>query len=162
MQTISLTAIAGKLANAFAASTAIASYCVAAYSSGPHIFVGINGKNPPTENDCPYILVLPNQKTEGPQLEEHIYSLTIGWGIKDDTTTVTTATATAVTITTLDALTAADAIGQLLYAACESAGAYPPSQISYQLEGIEFYPQVVGRMELEIRVTPCMGGSLAY
>lgn len=156
MQTISLSGMCSKIATALAASTAITSYCTTAYGSAPSIYVGINGKNPPNDTNCPFIVVMPGQKTEGPQIEEHVYQIMIGWGI------VNTSATTSGKIITQTGLTQADAIGQLIYAALENAGSYPPSQISYVLEGLEFYPQFVGRLEAEIRVTPALGGTLAY
>lgn len=156
IQTLSLTAMAAKMANALATSTAINAFCASYFATTPNIYVGYNGKKPPTDQNCPYIVIRPDQKTEGLQVDEQVYNFTVGFAVLSEATT------TSGKIATQTGMTLCDQLGQLIYACIASAGNYPVYQVGYILEPREFWPQSIGQMDIEIRAAIAIGGDLSY
>lgn len=156
IQTLALSTIAGAWRDALAADEGIRSWCLEHYGKALRIFVGINHKRPPTEADCPYIVIRPGVKEEG-ELDEFTYVISVGWAIRNEHVTESDG------VIEQDGIAESDELGQLVYGVLVDLS--PPSPVTkcvYELEPTEFWPQFVGQMELEISITPTIGGSITY
>jgi hypothetical protein len=156
IQTLSLTAMAAKMANALATSTAINAFCASYFATTPNIYVGYNGKKPPSEKNCPYIVIVPDQKNEGLQVDEQTYMFSVGFAVLSDAVT------TSGKITTQTGMSLCEQFGQLIYSALATAGNYPVYQAGYVFELQAYWPQAIGQMDIEIRAAIAMGGDLSY
>jgi hypothetical protein len=157
VSTLKLSDIMGKWLDALKTSAAIQNYCTAKYGQAPKIYVGINGKNPPAASDCPMIVLYPGAKSEGLELQEYIYKLTVGWTILQDAATTTD------NITEYLGVVECDELGQLIY--LELAGLStnnPISVVNYSIEPVAYYPRFPGRMDITLKVTPVNGYSINY
>lgn len=156
IQTLPLSTIVQAWRDALAASAEINDYCLAHYGRIPKIFIGISRKAPPTESDCPYIVIRPGTKEEG-EIGEFTYVISVGWAIKNENQTELGS------VVEQDGVFECDALGQMIYEAlAEVSPSNPITRSRYEIEPIEFYPQFVGQMELEISITPAIGGSIDY
>jgi len=146
---MTLTSVVTAITNKIVASTAIPAWCTTNSFSALKIFVGLNGKNPPDETDCPYVIVYPSLWTEGEREGEWTWIVVVAWSVYKDSSTV------AGNVTTLPGIGLTDALGELLWAevkaACNGLG-FPASRADYDIEAFEFYPQFPGRMSVAIRV----------
>lgn len=146
---MTLMSVVNAITTKLSASTAIGTWCTTNSFSALKIFVGLNGKNPPDETDCPYALVYPSLWTEGEREGEWTWIVVVAWSVFKEGST------TAGQVTTLTGLGLTDALGELIWtevkAACNGLG-YPCSRADYDLEAYEFYPQFPGRMSVAIRV----------
>lgn len=156
IQTLSLSTIVRAWRDLLAANATISDYCLARYGRTPRLYVGINAKKPPTEADCPYIVIRPGVKEEG-ELEEFTYAISVGWAIKNENQTTND------NVIEQNGVYECDDLGQLIYQALAEASANSPvTRSQYEIEPIEFWPQFVGQMELETTITPAIGGSITY
>lgn len=154
---LNLSSIIYKWRDALQASASIQTYCTAKYSKKPKIFIGINGQNPPEEADCPMIILYPGAKSEGLELQEYTYKLTVGWTVFQE------AVPTNNGITEYLGIVESDDLGQLIY--LELAGLStdnPISVVNYSLEPISYYPHFHGRMDITLKITPVNGYNIHY
>jgi hypothetical protein len=122
-----------------------------------YIYVGINGKNPPADSDCPLIILYPGAKSEGLELEEYSYKLTVGWAIVQEASTTTD------NITEYSGVAECDDLGQLIYLElAELSAENPISEVHYSIEPVAYYPRFPGRMDITLKVTPVNGYSIEY
>lgn len=156
IQTLPLSTIVRKWRDLLVASDEIRAFCVEHYGKPAKVYVGVNAKRPPTEADCPYIVIRPGVKEEG-ELPEFTYVLSVGWVVRNDEATETAATVEQ------DGVYECDELGQLIYGClAEASDSSPVTQVRYEIEPIDFAPQFVGEMQLEIAVTPTIGGAITY
>lgn len=157
ISTLKLSDIISKWRDALQTSTTIQNYCTSKYNQRPKIYVGINGKNPPTDTDCPLIILYPGAKSEGLELKEYAYKLTVGWTIFQ------TAVTTTDNLTEYSGVTECDELGQLIYLELAGLSADNPiSAVNYSIEPIAYYPRFPGRMDITIKITPVNGYSIDY
>ena len=157
MQTIPLMDIAMKQAEALRSSEAIRDFCLAKYGKLPTIIVGYNEKRKPGREDCPAILILRMGKIEGEDSREFRYFTLVGWMIINDQETEENG------IRVLEGLRDGDALGHLIYETlCHLSPNYPVSESHYEIEGFEFFPLIVGEMQLNISVPRTMGIKIQY
>lgn len=146
---MTLMSVVNAIKTKLAASTAIASWCTTNSFSALKIFVGLNGKNPPTETDCPYVIVYPSLWTEGERESEWSWIIVVAWSVYNEAST------TAGQVETLTGIGQCDALGELIWAevkaACIGLG-FPASRADYDIEAYEFFPQFPGRMSVVLRV----------
>lgn len=155
VQTLPLTAIAAAWSRALAGSAPIVSFC-SRYERQLQVFVGVNRKRPPTDADCPYIVIRPGAKEEG-EVDPFRYVISVGWAIKNEAETQFEG------VVEQAGITECDQLGQLIYAElADLSPSSPVTRCNYELEAIEFWPQFVGDMELEISITPTIGGAITY
>lgn len=146
---MTLMSVVNAIKTKIAASTAIATWCATNGFSALKIFVGLNGKNPPDETDCPYVVVYPSLWTEGEREGEWTWIVVVAWSVFKEGSTVSGQ------VSTLDGLGLTDALGELLWTECKAACnglGFPASRADYDIEAYEFYPQFPGRMSVAIRV----------
>lgn len=206
-KTLPLATIITAWAQALVRSAEINAFCLLQYRRTPTIFVGINKKKPPTEDDCPYIVIRPGAKEEG-ELDAYSYVISVGWAIKNenetrisednfeaawdevlkkdgdfliglegdplgqiynsgarviDTAFDTTHEIHAYNTLIQDGIYESDALGQKIYECLFDLSPHSPITLChYELESIEFGPQFVGDMMLEIQITPTIGGQINY
>ncbi|HWR44573.1 hypothetical protein [Sporomusa sp.] len=155
--TLKLSDIISKWRDTLQASQPISNFCTTHYNKVPNIFVGINGKTPPTADNCPMIILYPGAKSEGLELQEYTYKLTIGWTILQNAVTVTN------NITELSGIAECDGLGQLIY--LELAQLSPDNPISvlnYDIEPVAYFPRFPGRMDLTVKIAPVNGYSINF
>jgi hypothetical protein len=157
VSTLKLSDIISKWRDAMQASASIQNYCTAKYGQAPKIYLGINGKNPPAASDCPIIVLYPGAKSEGLELQEYTYKLTVGWTILQDAATTTG------NITEYLGVAECDELGQLIYLAlAELSADNPISVVNYSIEPVAYYPRFPGRMDITLKVTPVNGYNINY
>lgn len=157
VSTLKLSDITSKWRDALQASTSIQNYCIAKYNRVPQIYVGFNGKKMPTDTDCPLIILYPGAKSEGLELKEYNYKLTVGWTILQVAATTTG------NITEYSGVVECDELGQLIY--LELAGLStdnPISEVNYSIEPVAYYPRFPGSMDITIKITPVNGYKIDY
>ena len=157
ISTLKLSDIISKWRDALQTSTTIQNYCMSKYNQRPKIYVGINGKNPPTDTECPLIILYPGAKSEGLELKEYTYKLTVGWTIFQAAATTTD------NLTEYSGVAECDELGQLIYLELAGLSADNPiSAVNYSIEPIAYYPRFPGRMDITIKITPVNGYSIDY
>lgn len=155
--TLPLSDVIGKWRDALKASAAIQTYCTAKYGKTPNIYVGMNGKNPPVDSACPFIILYPGAKTEGLELQEYTYKVPIGWAIIQETSTVTG------NVTEYAGVAECDGLGQLIYLELAQLSAdNPVSVVNYSIEPVAYYPRFPGRMDITLKITPANGYNINY
>lgn len=174
--TLAITTIIQKWRDVLYADPAIYAYCLAQYGRPPTIYVGVPRISPPTAANCPYIVIRPGSKVEGTAHAENAYAVAVGWSIlADDIGSTTTVHALPVpgneeppetynvSVIENSAVYEADALGQLILAAIDGAsGDNPISTADYELEVVDFLPQVVGDVQIEIGIASVHAGALSY
>jgi hypothetical protein len=81
LPTMTLQSIVKKWRDAIKNSSAISAFCKEKYGKDLTIFVGYNGKKPPHDEDCPFVVIFPGTKTEGLGEPEYQYMVSVGWAI---------------------------------------------------------------------------------
>jgi hypothetical protein len=157
ISTLQLSDIISKWRDTLKASQPIQSFCMTQYNKAPNIFVGINGQKPPEASDCPMIILYPGSKSEGLELKEYTYKLTIGWTISQSATTVTN------NVTEYTGVTDCDTLGQLIYLELAQLSTDNPiSVVDYNIDPVAYFPQFPGRMDVTIKITPVNGYTINY
>lgn len=157
ISTLKLSDITSRWRNALQTSTTIQNYCSAKYNRRPKIYVGMNGKKLPADADCPLIILYPGAKSEGLELKEYSYNLTVGWTILQAGATTTD------NITEYLGVAECDELGQLIY--LELAGVSvdnPISAVHYSIEPVAYYPRFPGHMDITVKITPVNGYRIEY
>lgn len=155
--TLKLNDIIDKWRDALQASQPIQNYCTAKYAKSPKLYIGINGKTPPAAEDCPLIILYPGAKSEGLELQEYTYKLSVGWVILQNATTVTGNT------TEYAGVKECDDLGQLIYLELAQLSTDNPiSIVNYTIEPSAYYPRFPGRMDITLKITSVNGYSINY
>lgn len=155
--TLKLSDILSKWLNALQASQPIQNFCSTQYNKVPNIFVGMNGKNPPTDNDCPMIILYPGSKSEGLELQKFTYKLAVNWTIYQSAVSVTN------NVTEFNGVTECDTLGQLIY--LELAQLSPDNPINvirYNIEPVAYFPRFPGRMDITIKIPSINGYNINF
>jgi hypothetical protein len=157
VSTLKLIDIIYKWRDALQASQAIQNYCTTKYSKVPKIYVGINGKTLPSGTDCPVIILYPGAKSEGLELQEYSYKLTVGWSVNQEATVVTN------NVTEYSGVAECDDLGQLIYLELAQLSTDNPiSAVDYNIEPVAYFPQFCGRMDIMVKITPVNGYNITY
>ena len=151
--TLKISDIVNKWKEALVSSEEINAFCMERYGRQPQIRIGVNKKRPPTESDCPVIVLRPGAKREGEYEETYTYVISVGWAIRNETEYVVGRTYE------MQGTEEVDDLGQLILQEIQQISSnYPISTIDYELETIDFFPQFVGEMLLSVCITPLIGG----
>lgn len=157
IQTVPLMEIAMKQANALRDSEVIREFCLSKYNKLPQIIVGHNVKQKPGRDDCPAILIPRMGKIEGEDNREFRYFTLIGWVIVNDQEVEEDG------IRRLVGLEESDSLGQMIYETlCILNPNYPVSESNYEIDAVEFFPQIVGEMQLNITIPRTIGVRIEY
>lgn len=155
--TLKLSDITGRWRDTLQASQPIQDYCLTKYSKAPNIYVGINGKTPPADSDCPLIILYPGAKSEGLELQEYTYKLTVGWTI------LQAEAAESNNVKEYLGVTECDGLGQLIYQELAQIEAdHPVSKVHYSIEPVAYYPRFTGRMDITLKITLANGYRITY
>lgn len=147
-----------KWAGILVADKDLQDFCDEKYGKGPTVYIGFNEKNPPKITDCPVIIIFPGNKDEGLEQDVFTYRISVGWSIVNDTADTSTPG-----IVEYMGVEEADALGQIIWSAlAEASPGNPISRVYYDLEAVAWFPQIPGRMDLEIDIMPPFGGSISY
>lgn len=155
--TIPITVFVRKWRDAIANSAAISAFCIQNYGKPLSLYIGIDGKKPPTDKNCPLVIVFPGGKVEGSGEPEYRYTGSIGWSIIQSNVNNHDG------IAENTGLYEADELGQLILATiAEINPSYPVTRVEYSFESNEFFPQFPGRMDITIHVPVVMGTQISY
>jgi hypothetical protein len=155
--TLNLDAIISKWRDTLQASQPIQSFCSTKYSKSPSIFVGVNGQSPPTGSNCPMIIIYPGSKSEGLELQEFMYKITVGWTVLQNAVTVSN------NVTECTGVSECDALGQLIYQELAQISTDNPiSVVNYSIEPVAYFPQFPGRMDVTVKIKTVNGYSITY
>lgn len=155
--TLSLYSIAKKWTDILKDDPDIIDFCQSKYNKLPTIIFGFNVKKPPTKNECPYIIIYPEQKTEGNGQSSNPYSIFIGAGICNENEIITG------NVIEMEGLKEIDDFMQLILLKIGEANpSYPISQSTMSFNSVDYYPQHIAEMTNEIIITPTIGGKLEY
>lgn len=158
MQTITLSSILQKWEAALLASSAIQDFCMEKYNKAPTLYVGYDKKRPATTADCPVIILFTGNKDEGLEQDIFTYRASIGWSVANKNKDTSTPG-----VIRYPGVFESDELGQLIWAViAEASDNWPVSRAYYDLEAVEFFPQVPGRMDIEIDVIPPIGAPIEY
>jgi len=75
-------------AQALASSAAISSWCVAEYGQAHKVYMNFDRRNPPGENDCPYVAIYPVSKRVGQLVGAKGHGFEVVCCLFDDTSRV--------------------------------------------------------------------------
>ena len=145
IQTLPITDIASKWETALLTNTYLDTFCQATFGKSATVFVGYSIKKPPKAADCPYIVILPGHKTEGPLIEDFTYTVPVGWCVVEPGTVYD-----------------ADAMGQLILQAVAECGDVPIFKYDYTLDCMTFLPQILGHLAIEIEIPVTFGRVITY
>lgn len=160
LPTLALTSILTKWQTALLANDALNTFCLSKYGRKPHIYIGLDLRNPPADDDetqYPYIVLFPGPKTEGLNQTEYTYTPSVGWVLIQEAVT------TGDNTTTYDGIIEVDEMGQLiLQAVAEANPDYPVTQVDFKATGLAFAPQYAGTADVTISIPITMGLELEY
>jgi hypothetical protein len=155
--TLNLYAIASKWRDVLKNDQDIIDFCQLKYGKNHTIFMGLDIKNPPKKDDCPYIIINPESKSEGGDQSEYPYSVFVGAGIFNDQKTITD------NVVEMNGMQEISDFLQLILAKiAEASPSNPIARCDLSVNSIDFFPQHVGELTNEINITPAIGAGLQY
>ena len=155
--TLPLKEILQKWCDVLSTDQDIIDYCMAKYGKAPTVFVGLDVRDSPGEEDCPLIVVFPGDKNEGLKQANYQYNLSIGFVILQENFTTTG------NVREYHGIYEVDDIAQLsLKAVVVASEDYPVSQATIRIDLTEHQPQYAGHMDLTIDIPVTMGAELSY
>lgn len=155
--TLKLSTIKDKWVNALANCSDIETFCQDNYGKSPTIFVGLNHKKAPPEEDYPLIILRPGAKKEGLSQDKNQYAISIGWGIINENIIENDE------VKELEGIDECDEFGQLIVEKLvEINPSYPLTEIDYEIEAVEFFPKIIGEMMLELEIKAAIGHQIDY
>lgn len=150
-KTASLVNLTRLFAEKLADSEEIKQYCTEHYKKEQIVFLGTDLKQPPSEDTCPYIVVVPGEKQEGLTQKQFTYVVDIMWCISNKEITKDK-------LVEFVGMDEADNLGQLiLNTVVNSLKNSVVNQIDYSVNGLTEYPQFPGQMSLTINVPHVIG-----
>ena len=152
-------------------SELIQSFCQERYGKVPAFFTGLNPRNAPDDDYCPYIVLMPGEKVEGVSEPTFTYAIGVAWAIYNNN----------VVIDGLQVpfdehpesrdmeiigLRECNELGQLIFETlqeCAISHGWPISHIHFDVSPTEStFPQHAGVMIATTEITPTMGEILTY
>lgn len=150
-KTASLVNLTRLFAEKLADSEEIKQYCTEHYKKEQIVFLGTDLKQPPPQDTCPYIVVVPGEKQEGLTQKQFTYVVDIMWCISNKEITKDK-------LVEFVGMDEADNLGQLiLNTVVNSLKNSVVNQIDYSVNGLTEYPQFPGQMSLTINVPHVIG-----
>ena len=168
--TIALQSISRTWMEAIQQSTEIKEYCKTHYGREPKFLLGGNPRESPSEEDCPFIVVMNGSKVEGEGIDTLTYSVAVVWVVSNSDMIVDgkrrpfAGYGDAKSIELQGAIEC-DEFGQLLYETvqrCAEDHGYPISKIEYDISPKAAFPQFPGVFIAETEIEPAMGEILTY
>lgn len=159
MKTAALTDLTDLYIQGFASDPDITAFCQQKYGKNPLIIEGVDINSPPTEDDCPFIVLGPLQKHEGEDIQDFKYSTAIGWSISNKNTDTSVEN-----VVRFMGVRESDQLGQLiLKAAAKVLLDSWISEANYLIDTTSQFPQFPGEMELIIEVPNTIGvGTITF
>ena len=156
--TIKIADITAAWVTALEASTDLSTYCTTEFGKDVTIFVNFNAKNKPKIDVTPLVAIYPGSKQEGIGNSDYTYTLGVSWVLKD----VTGPTKTGKTYT-MPYLEKLDYMGQIILQVLTTASSeHLVTDVQYSIEPTDFWPMIIGHMEMTISVPVTLGTGLAY
>lgn len=156
IQTVPLSRIVERWADALATDEALIQFCNKKYGKPAQLYVGYDDVDAPLEEDCPCIILLPSSKNEG-LADTYSYALTIVWGI----TQISVSRDNHV-IRYAGAIES-DNLGQLIIECISKINpAFPIIDINFELDSMNWRPVFTGRLTATIEIPHVIGGAIEY
>ncbi len=136
-------------------SSELSNWCSTNYGAEPKIFVGMDKQNPPGKKDAPFVMIRPGAANEGQEVDNFGYKIQVDWALSDDSREEN---GRAIEYTGQYKL---DEMGNLVWDALVAGmDNVTLSSSEYTLEPIEFFPLLVGGMDIDINVPNTIGGEI--
>jgi len=116
------------------------------------IFIGVDSRNPPGEDDCPFCVIRPVGFPTGQEVSLHKYILSVDFGIINDVCEQNN------NIYEYKGISQADEIGINIWNTLQ--GAIPEIALSicdYEIESINFFPLIMGSLIITINQPNVIG-----
>lgn len=156
IQTISLSHIAKRWAEALSNDEKINTFCEKHYHRKLNLYIGYDEADAPNEEDCPCAILLINSKGEG-LAEQYTYTLCVIWGIFQKSVTRKD------NIVTYEGTFESDELGQLIIECIAGINpSYPVINIDYECDNLSWRPVYPGRATLTIEMPHVIGGMIEY
>lgn len=155
--TINAYQVIEKWRDKLASSEKLDAFCLEKYGKSFTIYVGADVKSLPNENNCPFILMIPSQKSEGVMHEDLQVTITLVWSIASKEKTIN---GKIIEMNNVSELTKFGEIIALEVA--EINPSYPISNLEVGYEYLELGLQARGRMDATIRIPVVMGANIDY
>lgn len=153
MKTAALTDLTDLYINQFANDPDIIAFCQSKYGKNQLVIEGIDVNSPPTEADCPFIILGPARKREGQQVSIFSYLTAIAWSISNKQTDETVPN-----VIRFKGVRESDQLGQLIIkAAAKVLSNSVINEANYLIDTTSQFPQFPGEMELVIEVPNTVG-----
>jgi len=144
-----------RMRDVLANDTALADWCQTNYGQAPKIFVGIDNRNQPGKKDCPLIILRPGTAEVGREVKNHEYKIMVDWAVLDESVS------TNGSVVEYQGVFQIDDMGQLVWQALQGFSSNVSlSRNDYILEPIDYFPMIVGGMDLSISVPNLIGGGI--
>lgn len=151
---ITQTQVVQKLRDLLSADTGdFADWCSTNLGQLPGVYVGIDVRDPPGEEQCPFVVVRPGVNREGEDQQEYDVAVSVDWGILSGDADVSGR------VTEYAGLYTIDGFGRVIWE-CLTAGISEQVSLSrseYELSPIEFFPMLLGGMDITITVPYLVG-----
>mgnify|MGYP001164217733 CR=1 FL=1 len=155
--TLALNTICDKWLNILENSERLKEYCQSKYQKDPKFYFGGDPKNPPQENDCPYIVIIPGSKEEGLSLSPFSYTVYVFCVIAQQGIVKTDVE------TKLSGTVEISEISQIVYEELQTNLVDNPiSSMNMDIITDTKFPQFASHMILITEIDPAMGEVMIY
>ena len=144
-----------KMRDVLANNQELQDWCQVNYGKQPTIFVGIDERNPPGKKNCPLIILRLDDSEIGKETKQHEYKILVDWAVLDESVTKND------NIIEYRGVYQADAMGQIIWRALpDFSQNISLSRTAYALEPIDYFPMILGGMDLSIIIPNLIGGEI--
>ena len=141
-----LGAIASRWATMLATSTALAAWCDEKYGSELTVFLGLNLKKPPTEDDCPCAIVLPESTQMTDETWPNDATISILWSVSNSETEEDDDG-----VQVMTGLVESEEFGREIWDVIYTDTTVTPQTVSFELDPAGSFPQFPGSMEITVK-----------
>lgn len=141
-----LGSIAERWAAMLATSASLKAWCGEKYGEDPTVYLGLNVKKPPSEADCPVVVVLPESTEMTNEGYPNDATITILWSVAneeqeedDDGVRIMTG------------LSESEEFGREIWDVIQTDGTVYPQSVTFELDPAGSFPQFPGSMEIVIK-----------
>lgn len=155
---ITLTDIVQKMRNILTATDSeFHTWAMSILGSHPAVFVGLDVRNPPGSADCPMIVIRPISMDGGQESSERSYQVAVDWGLVDESVSSTAGA------TEFPGLYTVDGFGLAIWSALTGSfsSSVALSRSDYSLDPVEFFPMLLGGMDITITLPTVMGAEIS-
>ena len=141
-----LGAIASRWADLLAESSALKSWCDEKYGKEPHVYLGLNLKAPPGEDECPVVIVLPVSTTLTDESWPNDAVISVMWSVKNSETEEQDNG-----VFILTGLLESEEFGREIWDVLYQDKTVIPQTIQFEVDPAGSFPQFPGSMEITVK-----------